>query len=581
MLGVSFLFHGKDFCVYLHITNNLSRKGTGGDGFEKGKGMEILVDSRQMKQCDKNTIEYFGVPSLVLMERAALCVAEEIEKYFHAKSKNEILLQKHFSGNGKAPAENGVGNERVFQRNGSGQDRSVLLVCGLGNNGGDGLAVGRMLWQKGYPVTVVMLPKPQKISEQTRAQMEILEKYGIPITDTIPQREFAVTVDALFGIGLTRNLEGVYREYIVRMNEKKGLKVAVDIPSGIHADTGEVMGVGFCADVTVTFAFAKTGMMLYPGAEYAGEVLVKDIGIDQHSFLGEVPSLYRLSQKDLGKIPKRRAHSNKGSYGKVLTVAGHKNMAGAAFLSGKASYVTGAGLVKIFTEETNRVVLQQLLPEAILATYEAGEDVNNSLIKLLEESLSWASVIVAGPGLGTGECAEILVKTILEHAEVPVVLDADGLNVIAGHLEWLKEAKAPVIVTPHLGEMARLVQKSIFDIQKQLLQVAQGFAEEYNVICVLKDARTITALPDKTAYINTSGNNGMATAGAGDVLTGIVAGLIAQGMDVPLAAPVGVYLHGMAADQQAARVGTYGLMAQDIIEGISKVLRESGDFGND
>lgn len=537
--------------------------------------MEILVDSRQMKQCDKNTIEYFGVPSLVLMERAALGVVEEIENCFHKKIRTEQESKP------QNPLE---------------QDTSVLLVCGLGNNGGDGLAIGRILWQKGYPVTIVMPPEPKRVSKETGVQMEILSKYGISITDTIPEKNYAVTVDALFGIGLTRNLEGVYKDYITRMNEGKGLKIAVDIPSGIHADTGEVMGIGFRADVTVTFAFAKTGMMLYPGADYAGKVLVKDIGIDHHGFLEEVPSLYRMCPKDLEKIPKRRAHSNKGSYGKVLTVAGHKNMAGAAFLSGKAAYVTGAGLVKIFTEESNRVVLQQLLPEAILATYELEEIKTQTAAALQEEtgpiqksaeleymsesesasvkdSLSWASVVVAGPGLGTGEAAKALVKTILEHAEVPVILDADGLNVAAEHLEWLKSAKAPVIVTPHLGEMARLVQKSIFDIQKQLLQVARDFAEEYNVICVLKDARTITALPNQRAYINTCGNNGMATAGAGDVLTGILAGLIAQGMDVSMAAPVGVYLHGLAADLQAAQIGTYSLMAQDIIDGISRVLR--------
>lgn len=551
MLGVSFFCNEKIF-VKRDKGERKSFTHYGAINAPQEVNMEILVDSRQMKQCDKNTIEHFGVPSLVLMERAALSVAEEIETF----------LQQN-------------GNEQ--RSNPLKQDRSVLLVCGLGNNGGDGLAIGRILWQKGYPVTIVMPPEPRRVSKETEVQMEILNKYGISITDTIPEKDFAVTVDALFGIGLTRNLEGIYKEYIIRMNESRGLKVAVDIPSGIHADTGEVMGIGFQADITVTFAFAKTGMMLYPGADYAGKVLVKDIGIDKHGFLKDIPSLYRLSQKDLEKIPGRRAHSNKGSYGKVLTVAGHKNMAGAAFLSGKAAYVTGAGLVKIFTEESNRVILQQLLPEAILATYEAWEkesaNMKNSLEKLLKETLSWASVIVAGPGLGTGESAKTLVKTILEYAEVPVILDADGLNAAAEHLEWLKSAKAPVIVTPHLGEMARLVQKSIFDIQKQLLQVAQDFAEEYNVICVLKDARTVTALPDRTAYINTSGNNGMATAGAGDVLTGILAGLMAQGMDVSMAAPVGVYLHGMAADRQAAQIGTYGLMAQDIINGISKVLR--------
>lgn len=502
--------------------------------------MEILVDSRQMKQCDKNTIEHFGVPSLLLMERAALSVVEEIDLYFSQKCKQT--------------------------------EKKVLLVCGCGNNGGDGLAIARILWQRGYKITIVMPKESRKLSLEAKTQIEILYRYGISMEDTIPEKEFDVIVDALFGVGLTRNLEGINKEYITCINKMRGLKIAVDIPSGIHADTGEVMGVGFYADITITFAFAKLGLLLYPGTEYAGKVLVKEIGIDRHSFLEEKPMLYCLEKSDFINLPVRKDYSNKGSYGKVLTIAGHKNMAGAAFLSGKASYVVGSGMVRIFTEETNRIILQQSLPEAILTTYE--KEIKQEVLKdLLLKALNWATVVVVGPGLGLGETAEFLVRTTLEYAKIPVILDADGLNLITEHLEWLKTAEAPIIVTPHLGEMARLIKKSIIDIQKQLLQVAQNFSKEYNVTCILKDARSITAWPNGITFINTSGNNGMATAGAGDVLTGILAGLIAQGMEVEKAAPMGVYLHGVAADKQMEEVGTYGMMAQDIIKGISKVLK--------
>ena len=196
--------------------------------------MKVLVDSRQMKQCDKNTIEYFGMPSLVLMERAALSVVQEVENHF---------------GKGK------------------GKKHTALVACGFGNNGGDGLAIGRMLWQRGYGVTILMPPGDHKMSEEAKAQKGILEKYGVPMADTIPMQEFDVIIDALFGIGLARDLEGVYRQFVDGMNARPGFKVAVDIPSGIHADTGAVLGVGFRADLTVTFAFAKTGLLLYPGAE--------------------------------------------------------------------------------------------------------------------------------------------------------------------------------------------------------------------------------------------------------------------------------------------------------------------------
>lgn len=501
--------------------------------------MRILVDSGQMRQCDKNTIEYFGVPSLILMERAALGVVEEIE---------EIL------------SETSVVKE-------------ILIVCGFGNNGGDGLAIARLLWQKGHAVTVVMPPGAKTVTEETKVQMGILERYQIPIESRIPNREFDMVVDALFGIGLTRDLTGLCLEYVLEMNELHGKKVAVDIPSGINADTGAVMGAGFYADMTVTFAFAKLGLMLFPGAEYAGEVVVKEIGIDRCSFLAAKPDTFCLDSGDLCEIPCRKTRSNKGSYGRVLTIAGQKNMAGASYLSAKASYLTGAGLVKVMTPEDNRIILQQLLPEAILETYEDAAD-------NLEESLSWASVVVAGPGLGTGAHAKDIIRRVLQSAAVPVILDADGLNLVADNPQWLKEAKNTVIVTPHLGEMARLIREDIAVIQNRLLETAKEFAEDYEVICVLKDARTITAVPGGFAWVNDSGNNGMATAGSGDVLTGVLAGLIAQGMEPQYAASMGVYLHGLAGDVQAKERGAYGLMAQDILEGIARVLAEFSQNGS-
>lgn len=494
--------------------------------------MNILADSRQMKMCDNNTIHHFGIPSLVLMERAALATAEIVE-------------------------------EKVKPR------ACVLVVCGTGNNGGDGFAVARILHQKKYRVIPVMTGDWDKVTPETRQQMEICQAYGIEIYREIPVMEYGAVIDALFGIGLSREIRGKYAGNIEQMNELPGLKVAVDIPSGIQADTGNILGTAFRADITVTFAFAKPGLLLYPGAEYAGSVIVKDIGITPESFLNEKITVCELTKQDLQLVPERRDYSNKGSYGKVLVVAGHKNMAGAAFFSGKAAYATGAGLVKLYTEEENRIILQQLLPEAVLETYDSGLNP-----EAFQSSMDSADVIVAGPGIGTEEKSEEIIKAVLKYAKVPVILDADGLNLLSQHLEWLQETKAPVLVTPHLGEMARLTKKSIFDIQKQLLQLAREFAEEYNVICILKDARTVTALPDGRAYINTSGNNGMAAAGAGDVLTGVLAGLIAQGMDIKQAAPLGVYLHGSGGDWIRRQSGTYGMTAQDIIEGVRQVLRE-------
>lgn len=495
--------------------------------------MEILVNSRQMKQCDSNIIHHYKVPSLVLMERAALCIADEVEKRLEKGSR-------------------------------------ILVVCGTGNNGGDGLAAARILCQRSYKATIVLIGASGKVSEETAAQLAILHSYGIPVESEIPEIQYDGIIDALLGIGLTRELQGSYRMCVEQLNRMAGIKIAADIPSGIHSDTGAVMGAAFRADVTVTFAFRKIGTLLFPGAEYAGTVIVREIGIGTEGFLDESPKVFKMESKDLMGIPVRKPYSNKGSYGKVLAAAGHKNMSGAAFFSGKAAYAAGAGLVKLYTEEYNRVILQQQLPEAVLTTYNSADWDEEELKREME----WATVIAAGPGIGTAETARNLIHTILKYAKVPVVLDADGLNITAAHKEWLKNTTAPVIVTPHLGEMGRLVNKSIFDIQKQLLQVAQSFATEYNVICVLKDTRTVTALPDGRSYINDSGNNGMATAGAGDVLTGIIAGLLAQGMKPEDAAVLGVYLHGCAGDRKVEETGTYSLTAGDLIQGISKVMKK-------
>ncbi|MEG0963091.1 MAG: NAD(P)H-hydrate dehydratase [Lachnospiraceae bacterium] len=496
--------------------------------------MKPAVSNRQMKLCDEATTTRFKIPSLVLMERASLCVVNEIVKYWAHPEKPQILL-----------------------------------VCGTGNNGGDGLCTGRILNRMGYHVILVLIPSGNKLSLETQCQKETLEAYGIPVKDKIPDENFDIIIDALFGIGLTRDLTGIYREYVEKMNEMCGYKIALDIPSGIKGDTGAVMGVAFRADITVTFAFYKIGLLLYPGTEYAGKVICADIGIDTFGIPVDEIQTYLMDEIDLLQIPKRKSYSNKGTYGKVLTIAGHKNMAGAALLSGKAAAVMGAGLVHIFTEDANRIIIQQQFPEAILTTYDTTEQGKEQL----KQNMDWARIIVAGPGMGMGEAAFEMIEILLAYSKVPLILDADALTILSDHLEWLKESNVPIIITPHLGEMERLTGKSIIDIQKQLLQVARDFAKEYNVICVLKDARTVIALPDGTGWINTSGNNGMATAGSGDVLTGVIAGLIAQGLKPEKAAPLGVYIHGKAGDIMVKQVGTYGLLAGDLITGIRELTK--------
>ncbi|MFP3154497.1 NAD(P)H-hydrate dehydratase [Lachnospiraceae bacterium ZAX-1] len=504
--------------------------------------MEILVNSSEMKHCDQHTIKYYGVPSLVLMERAALCVIEEIEN--------------HNLDTGRC-----------------------LVVCGIGNNGGDGLAVARMLFLKGCKVDIVIKMNEEKASIETKQQFQIARQYQIPMMEdvdleTMQGSPYTLVVDSLFGIGLTRDVAGRDRTVINKMNKISAYKLAVDIPSGISADTGEVMGTAFLADLTVTFAYKKLGMVLYPGAEYSGLIKVKDIGVADAGWHTKQPSVLSFEPKDLKRyLPVRPNRSNKGTFGKVLIVAGSIGMSGAAFLSGKAAYATGCGLVNLFTDKENQTILQTLLPEAIVTTWNDGMK-EQEVADALKEAMATADVIVAGPGLKTDTKAVAMIETIAAYALVPVIFDADGLNILAKQEQIGSKLPPDTILTPHLGEMSRLCKTDISYIQAHLLQTAQEFARSHHAICVLKDARTICAIPDEKLYVNQSGNAGMATAGAGDVLTGVIAGLVAQGVKPKIAAPFGVYIHGLAGNYMLQKTGPYGLMAQDIIAGILQVMRE-------
>lgn len=532
--------------------------------------MQILVNSREMKECDANTIQYFQVPSLVLMERAALGVVEAIETWRLDCS-------------------------------------DVLIACGMGNNGGDGLAVARLLHQKGCAVTVLLAGTEAHASEETKRQLAIVRQYGISTVQTLPQKEYTLIVDALFGIGLSRAVTGAYAELIEALNERRGAKLAIDIPSGISGDQGQILGCAFRADLTVTFAYKKVGLLLYPGSEYAGTVVVRPIGIGRASWREREPSVWALEPADLALLPKRRAHSNKGSYGHVLVIGGTPGMAGAALFSGRAAAVTGCGLVKILTWEENRVILQQQFPEAVLdlicrrqdfqapaapmsdsgvcsdeadtkrACASSGTSAvfSDAFFARLERNLRWADAVVIGPGLGISEEAAQLLTAVWHLHTTPLIVDADALNLLAQRDALWSELAGEVIVTPHLGEMARLTGRTIESLQADLLAAAGAFAAAQRVICVCKDARTVTALPNGACYLNTSGNHGMATAGAGDVLTGVLAGLVAQGLSAAEAAPLGVYLHGLGGDAARRKTGAYGMLAGDIIEGIREVLRET------
>lgn len=495
--------------------------------------MKYLVTGKEMKQLDENTSGHFGVPPIVLMEQAANAFVEQMLAICHRPD-------------------------------------NVLVVCGLGNNGGDGLAIARLLNQRGISTTVYLpreLAGTAHATDAFQTQHKIYTNYGFPVAGMISSADsYDVVVDAVFGTGLSRTVTGVYREAIETMNGMKGLKIAVDIASGISSDNGEVLGSAFCADHTITFSYGKAGQYIWQGAEHSGKIHVVPMGITADSWLERKPKIAIMEESDLSLLPKRQRDSHKGTYGKLLVIAGSPGMAGAAVFAAKAAYRTGTGLVKVVTPEENRLVLQCAVPEAVLSSYGTMPDE-----KQIIEDLKWADAVVLGPGLGTTPAAGKLLRLVLMNINVPLVLDADALNILAEEPELLLRPHVDVIVTPHPGEMARLTKAAVSYLKTRIVTAAREFAQQYDVICVLKDSHTVTAVPYGRSYINITGNNGMATAGSGDVLSGVIGGLLAQGLNVQTAAPLGVFLHGMAGDEAVKMTGSYGMMASDIIEGLGKI----------
>lgn len=512
--------------------------------------MRYLVSAREMKEIDKRSIEEYGIPSLVLMERAALEVAKEAEKILELKAKEK------------------------------GRKGSVWAACGLGNNGADGVAAARMLFLHGYPVSVLLPETKGRQSEELEIQLAIAKKLGIPVytaEDFIPGA-CDLIIDAVFGIGLSRPVEGAYKGLIDLVAAQNGASVvSVDMPSGISSDTGAVMGCAIRADVTVTFGERKLGQALFPGREACGRLVVADIGfVPEDSKKAEEHALY-YEKEDLKRIPRRRAYSHKGTYGKILIIAGAKNMAGAAVFSALAAYRMGAGLVKVLTVEENRTVIQEALPEAVLSTYEpewAGQ-YPEKFKEYIKTQAVWADAIVLGPGIGLEEYGRTMVEAVLGDAYVPIIMDADAINLAARYPYLKGYFTENIILTPHLSEFSRLTGKSVEKIKENLLQAAKELSDQYGVTCVLKDAATVTARKDGKIFINTSGSPAMAKGGSGDVLTGVIAGLLALGMEDCEAASLGVYIHGLAGELAAKKYGVHSVLARETADCLGEVINEA------
>ncbi|MCB7079067.1 NAD(P)H-hydrate dehydratase [bacterium 210928-DFI.3.100] len=494
--------------------------------------MQLWVNAAQMKAADQYTIQKLGVPSLELMEHAAQACVQVLE--------DEKVDLSH-----------------------------VCVVCGSGNNGGDGFAIARILQNNRYSVETFCVGNPEHYTEETQEQMHRLQECGGKITYGMPQEDsYSVVIDAVFGVGLSRKVEGRYRQVIEQMNRMRGTKFAVDIPSGLSATTGCILGCAFKADYTVTFQLKKIGLELSQGRTMAGRVIVPDIGISTDSIC-EDQEIVRTAGKDIYRkmLPDRPEDSNKGTYGRLLVIAGSKGMAGAAYLNAHAAYMTGAGLVRVYTSSDNREILQTLLPEAIITTYE--EYNKEELLSLL----TWADGVCIGSGLGMSRLSEKILKTVIEYVKVPCLIDADGLNLLAENKNYLNQmAERRFVITPHMKEMSRLTGTPVEELKADRIQILKDFISRYRITCVLKDSRTLIASEEKGIRMNLTGNSAMAKAGSGDVLAGVISGWMVQGKEAEDAAELGTYIHGLSGDLAKFEKGVYSVMARDLIEYISKAL---------
>lgn len=503
-----------------------------------------MLTSAEMKASDRAAIEEYGIGAAVLMERAALQTVR-------------VILDRY------------------------GPNICVGIMAGSGNNGGDGIAIARILSEQGIHAEINMVGELSRLSPEAAAQLETAKKLNIPIHYGVCSTLYDVIVDALFGIGITRNVEGKYREAVEAVNASKAKVVAVDIPSGVNTDDGRIMGCAVKADITVTFAYRKLGLMLYPGASCAGEVVCVPIGIPEAVMANKRSGVVTFTDraKDL-HFPARSPSGNKGTFGKVLLVAGSRSMGGACFLSALGAYRTGAGMVRIFTAAQNREVLLKKLPEAIVDTY--ADDLEPALAPeeaaVLLSGLEWADLVAVGPGMSVSGKAKTILEKLLGQCDKPMVIDADALNLLSQDASLLKQFAYgyrkndnDVIFTPHIGEFSRLMKCPVAEVKKDIIASCKAFTRKYDVSLVCKDARTLVSKRGKLTYLNASGNDGMATAGSGDVLTGIIAGLLAQGCSGFEAAVMGTYAHGLAGDLARQKTSAYYIMAQDIIRALGEI----------
>jgi NAD(P)H-hydrate epimerase len=525
----------------------------------KDMSMRRVVTAEEMKWCDKITIDTYGISGLSLMENAGRCVVEVIREEFSSL-----------------------------------EYKNVLIVCGKGNNGGDGFVIARLLSNFCARIDILLMAAPSELKGDAKTNFNIICKLAKKSSGQIIIQQFSkqsldklpkpdIIIDAIFGTGFIGSVHKPFSTVIEWINRQHSKIVSVDIPSGINGSTGVVENLAVHADITVTFGCLKSGLLCNQGRELVGSLRVMDIGIPHLITDDKRLQSYLVEQLDVRRIlPKRSIHAHKYSVGKVFVLAGSKGLTGAAALCCTSAMRVGAGAVILGTPESVYPILARKLTEVMTFPLPATSDGTLSLTAFdeIREKLNWADVIVIGPGLSQNpETQQLILKILLEYRG-KILIDADGLNAIAVHgIAKLRSMRGQFILTPHVGEFSRFTGISPIEVEHRRIECARELAKKIGVTIVLKGVPTVTAIDNGDVFLNSTGNPGMATAGSGDVLSGIIAGLWAQGLSTAEAAWAGVYLHGLSGDIVAGKIGERSLMANDIIDFLPSAFQnvEAGD----
>ena len=516
-----------------------------------------VVTAAEMRQIDQDTIEGIGIPGIVLMETAGSAIVRAIEQHYP-----------------------------TCQR--------IGIFAGKGNNGGDGIVIARQLAHIGRDVRLFLVSPEDSFTGEAHTNLQIAKRLGLRIEEILPETESygigtvpatfvscELLVDAILGTGLRGTVRDPIATVINAINRLPIPILSVDLPSGLDADTGHPLGTCIQADRTVTIGLPKRGLLMHPGAELAGKLEVADIGFPaQVVDAQDIKVNWTTAVQAAQWVPPRPLSSHKGSYGRVLVVAGSTGMTGAAALSSEAALRTGAGLVTLATPKHLNPILEGLLPEVMtlpLPETDAGSLAVSATSTILEFAEKTQSILAIGPGLSQHPETVSLVHQLMrenreQKLDLRMVIDADGLNALAQAKETLSLFNNEAVLTPHPGEMARLTNTAVPILEKDRISTAQQFASEHGVTLVFKGAPTVTSDPNGNLWVNSTGNPGMATGGMGDVLTGVISGLMAQGISSASAAPLAVYLHGLAGDIAAERSGTHGLIASDVLKAVPQVV---------